>query len=77
MTKPKPKKPTRGGAREGAGRPPSDDPRTGKVMCRFTAGEMLALERAAEAEDTTIAAFCASAAVAAAAQVLTRSPKSN
>jgi uncharacterized protein (DUF1778 family) len=73
-----PKKPksTRGGAREGAGRPPSDDPRTGKVMCRFTAGEMLAIETAAEIEGMTVATFCAQAAVAESARVITRSPKS-
>jgi uncharacterized protein (DUF1778 family) len=68
------KKPTykHGGARKGAGRPKSADPRTRKVLCAFTEGEALILEQAAEEADLAVSAFCAQAAVDAATQLLKR-----
>jgi uncharacterized protein (DUF1778 family) len=72
------KKPTvakHGGARRGAGRPKSDDPRVRKVLCAFTEGEAALLEQAAEEADQAVSAFCAQAAVDAATALLTRSRK--
>jgi peptidyl-tRNA hydrolase len=68
------KKPTfkHGGARKGAGRPKSDDPRLRKVLCAFTEGEMSLLEQAAEEADQAVSAFCAQSSVDAATALLTK-----